>query len=335
MTSLENFESALQESIDQNNQDEPISPFSNSPALEHLQMSRLSIIPSTVGYALAKPKNGSPTSAEYASFLANIGRLSVKTVSVESIRRSSDRPYGNGATMTVFPGIWTRNESAGVINQFVALKYCNINLPHGVSSLGEFTNDINSRMNSILQELEVMGGREARYHSSFPKVYGMTWEELLSPAGPQFYRPILIVEAAIGNLLDYVRLGKLDHPKRHETEARFIISLHSAMNFLHKSCGFMHGDMKPSNVLLFYDSIGAGQTVEAKLADFGFAQSVYDRPGKDGLPKIGPGTTPYWSAPEIYEANLTAGQLPRLLGWEKGHKGLLFFRPPDMVHFVR
>ena len=86
----------------------------------------------------------------------------------------------------------------------------------------------------------------------------------------------------------------MDHPKRHEPEPRFIISLHSAMNVLHKSCGFMHGDMKPSNVLLFDDSTEAGQTVEAKLADFGFAQSVYDPPGKDGLPTIGPGTTPYW-----------------------------------------
>ncbi len=59
---------------------------------------------------------------------------------------------------------------------------------------------------------------------------------MLSPAGLQFYRPILIVGVAIANLLDCVRLGKMDHPKGHDTEACFIISLHSAMNFLHKSC---------------------------------------------------------------------------------------------------
>ena len=42
------------------------------------------------------------------------------------------------------------------------------------------------------------------------------------------------------------------------------------------------------------------------------------------------------SSPEIYEANFDSRSTSPALGMGRGtHKGLLFFRPPDMVHFVR
>jgi serine/threonine protein kinase len=143
-----------------------------------------------------------------------------------------------------------------------------------------------------------MSSWDTRHSDIFPEVYAMSWEDCQTPAGITIYQPVLIVEPAIATLEEYICNGWPPSVVRHEAEQRFIVSLHSAMSYLHAHCGVVHGDLKPSNILVFVNH-HSGE-VHAKLSDFGLAFPMYgselaEAQREDWRP-LG---TRYWSAPEM------------------------------------
>ncbi|PNP61708.1 hypothetical protein FNYG_13569 [Fusarium nygamai] len=294
------IESALQRDLDHGFQNiRPQDPY-NSCSLRNFDISTLEEAIRTSADDPAEPRQNSGGAIEYAHFLRNLSLLPIKCIPPEDIKKSSTEAYGSGAMMTVYPGVWRRAHAGRTELKVVALKYCNSRAPQGATSLQEVTDDISSRLKAILQELKVMSGRTGRYYKYFPRVYALCWEEIKSPAGISLYQPIIVVEAALSNLENYVRSGQLgNYTTRHEEELRFITSIQSAMNYLHEESGLIHGDLKPSNVLVFVDH--QALEVDVKLADFGFTYDIF-RVRADGSISRGapPGLTPYWSAPETY-----------------------------------
>jgi serine/threonine protein kinase len=235
---------------------------------------------------------------DYLNFLRRLGGQNVSFIPKENIERSSDDAYGAGATMIAYPGAWYRDREDSKTPEVVVVKYCNDRIPQGASTMPGFVNAMNSRFKAICQELDVMAGMEGRYYNNFPRLFGVCWEDVLSPAGIHLYRPILVMEAAISDLEMYVRGGGLENAQRHQDEKRFVSSILLAMNFLHQECNLVHGDLKPSNILVFQDK--QTEMAELKLADFGFAYEItgYSPGGKD--PEKFSQGTPYWAAPEMY-----------------------------------
>ncbi|KAH7069916.1 kinase-like domain-containing protein [Paraphoma chrysanthemicola] len=171
----------------------------------------------------------------------------------------------------------------------------NMTNPQGVSRVQASVDEMNGRFKLICQELDVMVGRQSRFYTNFPKLHGIAWEEVLSPAGIYLYRPVMVVEAAISDLETYVRQGSLSGPRRHADKLRFITSIFDAMNFLHQECDLLHGDLKPANILVFQNL--DTRLLELKLADFGLAYDITEHlDPADGRMQ----GTPYWSAPETY-----------------------------------
>jgi hypothetical protein len=236
----------------------------------------------------------------YHDFLCKVSALgTLKCVAQSDIEKTRLSPYGAGGSMTVYPGLWSRkNDDESTTKEIVAIKYCNITPPQGASSLRDCRNQISSRLKSVFHELKVMSSRGTRHSDIFPEVYAMSWESCRTPAGITIYQPILVVEPAIATLEEYICNGWPLSVVRHEAEKRFIVSLHSAMSYLHEQCGVVHGDLKPGNILIFLNRYSG--EVDAKLSDFGLAFPIH-RSGlsKARMENLGPLGTLYWSAPEM------------------------------------
>ena len=84
-----------------------------------------------------------------------------------------------------------------------------------------------------------------------------------------------------------------------EAEAsRLILDLARGLFHLHNTCGWVHGDLKPENVLL--RSKGNSNAISPVLVDFGSAHPIDQRPFSTQF-----GTPEYW-APENFDANARA-----------------------------
>ncbi|RGP79767.1 serine threonine kinase [Fusarium longipes] len=236
----------------------------------------------------------------YHDFLCQVSALgALKCISHSEIEKTTRSPYGAGASMTVYPGHWSyAKDDGGLAKKVVAIKYCNITPPQGASSLRDCKEQISSRLKSVLYELEVMSSWDTRHSDIFPEVYAMSWEDCQTPAGITIYQPVLIVEPAIATLEEYICNGWPTSVVRHEAERRFIVSLHSAMSYLHAHCGIVHGDLKPGNILVFVNRYSG--EIQAKLSDFGLAFPMYGsemtQVQRDDWRPLG---TRYWSAPEM------------------------------------
>ncbi|KAG7428127.1 U-box domain-containing protein 70 [Fusarium oxysporum f. sp. raphani] len=246
----------------------------------------------------------------YHDFLCQVSALgSLRCIAQSEIDKTRLSPYGAGASMTVYPGLWSKKKDDGsTTKDVVAIKYCNITAPQGASSLRDCRDQISSRLKSVLYELEVMSSRDTRHSDTFPEVYAMSWEDCQTPAGITIYQPILIVEPAIATLEEYICNGWPPSIVRHEAEKRFIVSLHSAMSYLHEHCGVVHGDLKPGNILIFLNRYSG--EVHAKLSDFGLAFPIHDseirKARRENWRPLG---TRYWSAPEMCFQDMSFGSM--------------------------
>ncbi|MCJ1396427.1 hypothetical protein MMC18_009317 [Xylographa bjoerkii] len=137
-----------------------------------------------------------------------------------------------------------------------------------------------------LVEVMVLSTPRIRLHPNFVKLEGICWD--VDPCNDTVW-PILVFEKTqYGDLETFMgqtngeKLSICDRFGLCAEIARAILVLHS--------CHIVHGDVKPSNVLIF-DS--ASNRYIAKLADFGYA--TYFDDGARLFPMPG---SAYWVAPE-------------------------------------
>ena len=137
-----------------------------------------------------------------------------------------------------------------------------------------------------------------RRHRNIVKLvsWGLCLDTLEDPEGDVPRIPLLVLERANGNLSEYLQYER-DYEGNHEaftTElCKVCLDIGRGLEAIH-DMNMTHGDLKPSNVLVFRSSAG----VTAKLCDFGLA--IEERKGEDAF--VDYQGTPGWIPPETSEA---------------------------------
>jgi ankyrin repeat protein/serine/threonine protein kinase len=146
----------------------------------------------------------------------------------------------------------------------------------------------------LRRELSVLDS--TRGHPNIVKLLFIGWEK-------DSLVPVLGLElAAFGTLEDFLASANLSfemHSITHHERTRITVDIMTGLQALH-ACGFAHGDLKPSNVLVQKDPM---YRLCCKLTDFCGAIDL--RPGSRALNGSHHGT-PTWMAPEV----LTAQSIP-------------------------
>ncbi|KAK8093790.1 ankyrin [Apiospora hydei] len=150
-----------------------------------------------------------------------------------------------------------------------------------------------SGLRSLLNELRIRTHPPVRDHPNVSKFKGIAWDfEDDEAARP---RPLLLEELAPQRSLerfwkdyDLVRMAFM-------AKTDLCVDIANGLAVLH-SCGVVHGDIKPANILIF-PKIGHRNAFMAKRTDFGHSTSR-----SEGLKTL-PAFTPQWCAPEILQEN--------------------------------
>ncbi|KAF8460918.1 hypothetical protein BDZ91DRAFT_798421 [Kalaharituber pfeilii] len=133
------------------------------------------------------------------------------------------------------------------------------------------------RLQAVLLELLALTHEPLYKHPNIVDYLGVCWEPevtdfTLLDKVPQSGIPVPVL------LLEHARLGSLDEfmtttmyqTSPMSSKAQLCRDVAEGLFALH-SCGIVHGDIKPGNILIFDSKDGNGYT--AKLADFGFSVS--------------------------------------------------------------
>lgn len=154
----------------------------------------------------------------------------------------------------------------------------------GLSLAGE---EAQAQLETIYAEIKALTTPELQEHPGIVQL--LSW----SADFFSFYGPItLVMELALSDLYYVLReRGPLVSP---EDRYFFATDIATGLDAIHR-CGFVHGDLKPANVLIFVES---GHPF-AKLADFGLSvPSDLHRVDR----RFWPAGTPGWQSPEVAAA---------------------------------
>jgi serine/threonine protein kinase len=148
----------------------------------------------------------------------------------------------------------------------------------------------------MVQEMRVLAHKPLLSHRNIVDLIGFSWERSKDESGRKW--PILIMEAAdCGSLDDFLRMAD-PSTKSPDFAISMALDIASGLEALH-SCGVVHGDLKPDNILIFQIS---SDTFRAKISDFGFACLIEDLKteiqNSNAHPVALPGFSPPWEAPE-------------------------------------
>lgn len=127
----------------------------------------------------------------------------------------------------------------------------------------------------ILNEIKALTHEKLRFHPNIVRLLSWAYQE-------DFNRSLVLVLELAREDLEKA-LANRDPPSIYQ-RARFCNDMANGLDAIH-GAGFIHGDLKPANVLIFFEPIRP----IAKLADFGYAkeQGVANETGTLG-----------WQAPE-------------------------------------
>ncbi|RFU75464.1 serine threonine kinase [Trichoderma arundinaceum] len=117
-----------------------------------------------------------------------------------------------------------------------------------------------SSLMSIIQELRILTNTRLKDHQNLPHVLGVFFQEENNPAG---IRPCVVFDLALCDLQQYL-ITKAGGDVQPSELIGFASNIANGLGALH-SCGLVHGDLKPDNVLLYLRN----DTVTAAIADFG------------------------------------------------------------------
>jgi serine/threonine protein kinase len=137
---------------------------------------------------------------------------------------------------------------------------------------------------SIARELQILRHERLRGHPNIVELLGVCWKSVQGGA----LMPSFVLEAAECDLATF-----LDGRQRlaYRKILGLSVDIIAGIRALH-DVGIIHGDIKPSNVLIFKD---AELTFTAKIADFGSSLLRSEIMGEVQLPS----GTEFWQAPEV------------------------------------
>ncbi|KAI0199970.1 kinase-like domain-containing protein [Astrocystis sublimbata] len=142
------------------------------------------------------------------------------------------------------------------------------------------------RLNDVCLEVKALSLPRLRNHPNIVRLLSWSFD------ASSFNNPIwLVMELASSNLEAFLsscskELDEIGFQQRYQ----LCLGMASGLDAIH-SCMLIHGDLKPSNVLLVED----GDRLVPKLADFGLSISWQN--GKDAAVRLG--GTEGWQAPEV------------------------------------
>ncbi|KAM6508454.1 hypothetical protein FALCPG4_018307 [Fusarium falciforme] len=150
-----------------------------------------------------------------------------------------------------------------------------------------------SEASCFMTELRVLSNPVIRNSGNIVKILGLVWAPEKETG---ISKPGIMLERANLSLSDLLERGPERPPLDLNTRLRLALDIAHGIWMLH-SCGIVHGDIKPANVLIF-ESQGS---YRAKLADFSHA--AYPPAGTDPFQYLTGGTriyaAPEWEDPAV------------------------------------
>ncbi|KAF3922976.1 Phytochrome [Dactylellina cionopaga] len=144
------------------------------------------------------------------------------------------------------------------------------------------------RLHDLVLEVLVLCHESLSRHRNIVKLYGWAYDQTWHRA------PVLILERALGNL--ETLFGESNETSDDMVRWHLCLDIAEGLFALHEA-GITHGDLKPSNILVFRETDDYVKYV-AKLADFGLSvNEMTPNSEKHALR----GWTSGWVAPEIKE----------------------------------
>jgi serine/threonine protein kinase len=199
---------------------------------------------------------------------------------------------------SINPEIWRRIEASPQFKQgqWLVAKHIVPVRPEDMDLISTDPDSDRVRLASMVQEMRVLAHKPLLSHRNIVDLIGFSWERSKDESGRKW--PILIMEAAdCGSLDDFLRMTD-PSTKSPDFAVSMALDIASGLEALH-SCGVVHGDLKPDNILIFQIS---SDTFRAKISDFGFACLIEDLKSEsqnsNAHPVGLPGFSPPWEAPE-------------------------------------
>ncbi|KAF3911191.1 Ankyrin-3 [Arthrobotrys entomopaga] len=148
------------------------------------------------------------------------------------------------------------------------------------------------RVHDIALEVLALCHQDLSWHRNIVCLLGWSYDTAWHKA------PVLIFERALCNLEVF---SKHDNTYQHAmVRYHFCLDIAQGLFAIH-TAGIAHGDLKPSNILIFKETESTEVCYVARLADFGL--SVDENMTTSAQKRILRGWTPGWIAPEIEECS--------------------------------
>lgn len=189
----------------------------------------------------------------YRNLLSYTSALGISVISKDSFNIESWARLGSGSYSTTY-----RAELLTEPGTVVAVK-------QPVSSFSRENKAVegslqHSSLISIIQEIRVLANARLKDHQNLPHLLGVFFQEENNPAG---IRPCVVFDLALSDLQQFL-ISKSPGEVQLADLTRFASNIANGLSALH-SCGLVHGDLKPDNVLLYLRN----DTVTAAVADLG------------------------------------------------------------------
>ncbi|KAL9042207.1 MAG: hypothetical protein Q9214_003853 [Letrouitia sp. 1 TL-2023] len=175
--------------------------------------------------------------------------------------------------------------------------------------------------NALVSEISMLSHPLLRYHQNIVNLEGICWE--IPQQGHKVWPVLILEKAQLGDLKSFMSSGEgkltslQDRLGLCGDIASALIAMHSncrtmLLDFVNKkhyhspNTDMSHGDIKPTNILVFKDGVGE---IYAKIADFGYAG--WSRSNRQDLLIRPPRSRP-WDPPEYHHRGFSISETIKL-----------------------
>jgi serine/threonine protein kinase len=258
-----------------------------------------SSVPNVVSFDTRRPLSS------FCSLLKFLTTSSIRILDPDDIENDESETGKRGNSMEVFQGRF--NGTPVALKRF---RWPQLD-SHHPTKMKEVIDKYQQYIYDLLFELKIMSHEPLCHHRNIARAFGVTFDkktgDLSDPSLTDLINPIVVVELAHPEFPDLSDLFAVK-PQSFFTFnilANLVSDIADGIAILHEY-GLVHSDIKPENILVFYD----GDKLTAKIGDFGAAglEATNDKPRA---------FTRYWAAPESLEECPLPGV--RCLEFRKAH----------------